>query len=107
MDHVTNVATNALSRYEQPLLPCFHLQSSPPLQVGLLTPEPCPTPSLCTGQVGYVILGMKTTRAARIGDTLHRIKAPVTPLPGFRPAKSMVFAGLFPVAGETLSLGLY
>jgi hypothetical protein len=63
-------------------------------QVGVLAPEPTPTGQLHTGQVGYVILGIKTTKAARVGDTLHLVKRPVEPLPGFRPAKSMVFAGL-------------
>ena len=46
--------------------------------------------------MGYVILGIKTTKAARVGDTLHLAKCPVEPLPGFRPAKSMVFAGAAP-----------
>ena len=63
-------------------------------QVGVLAPEPTPTGKLLTGQVGYVILGIKTTKAARVGDTLHAAKKPVLPLPGFRPAKSMVFAGV-------------
>ena len=62
-------------------------------QVGVLAPGPTPTGQLHTGQVGYVILGIKTTKAARVGDTLHLAKRPVEPLPGFRPAKSMVFAG--------------
>lgn len=62
-------------------------------QVGLLTPEPTPTGQLCTGQVGYVITGMKSARAARVGDTWHAARQPVPPLPGFRPSKSMVFAG--------------
>ena len=34
---------------------------------------------------------------AHIGDTLHRVGAPVDPMPGFRPAKAMVFAGVFPI----------
>lgn len=62
-------------------------------QVGLLTPEHTPTGQLCTGQVGYVITGMRSTRSARVGDTWHLIKQPVDPLPGFKPSKSMVFAG--------------
>ena len=63
------------------------------LQVGLLTPEPTPTGELRTGQVGYVITGMKSARAARVGDTWHRAKHPVPLLPGFKASKSMVFAG--------------
>ena len=62
-------------------------------QVGLLTPEPAATQQLRTGQVGYVITGMKSTRSARLGDTWHLLKQPVDPLPGFKPVKSMVFAG--------------
>ena len=59
----------------------------------MLAPEPTPTGRLFTGQVGYVVLGIKTTKAARVGDTLHAAKKPVPQLPGFRPAKSMVYAG--------------
>ena len=61
--------------------------------MGLLTPDPAATQQLRTGQVGYVITGMKSTRAARLGDTWHLLKQPVEPLPGFKPIKSMVFAG--------------
>ena len=43
-----------------------------------------------SGQVGYIILGMKSSKEARIGDTLHHPHFPVAPLPGFKPAKSMV-----------------
>ena len=72
-----------------------HLAANCNFQVGVLAPDPTPTGHLHTGQVGYVILGIKTTKAARVGDTLHLHKRPVEPLPGFRPAKSMVFAGAF------------
>ena len=34
---------------------------------------------------------------AHIGDTLHRVGNPVEPMPGFKPAKAMVYAGIFPV----------
>ena len=44
-----------------------------------------------------MLVGMKDTRAARVGDTWHRAREPVPALPGFRPAKSMVFAGIFPL----------
>ncbi len=63
------------------------------LQVGVLAPEAVPTGKLCTGQVGYLITGMKTTKSARVGDTWHLAKQPVEMLPGFKPAKSMVFSG--------------
>eukprot|EP00899_Mesostigma_viride_P017083 jgi/Mesvir1/25376/Mv01418-RA.2 len=87
------------------------------LEVGILTPELRPTGVLYTGQVGYLISGMKSTRDARVGDTLFHThahaaaamsassgvakdKPALEPLPGFQPARSMVFAGLYPTSGE-------
>ncbi len=71
------------------------------LEVGVLTPGPVPQDSLLTGQVGYILTGMKNTKSAKIGDTWHLAKKPVDALPGFREPKSMVFAGIFPAnAGE-------
>jgi len=70
------------------------------LEVGLLTPEATPTPRLQCGQVGYVITGMKHTSRARVGDTWRRAgpgAEDLEPLPGFSPAKSVCFGGLFPV----------
>ncbi|KAJ3182244.1 Translation factor guf1 mitochondrial [Gaertneriomyces sp. JEL0708] len=65
--------------------------------LGIMYPEQRTTTSLHAGQVGYAILGMKTTRDAHIGDTFYREGHPVESFPGFQPAKSMVFAGLYPV----------
>lgn len=45
------------------------------------------------GQVGYIIAGMKDVKEAQIGDTLYLQDQPVEALPGFKPAKPMVFAG--------------
>lgn len=45
------------------------------------------------GQVGYIIAGMKDVKEAQIGDTLYLQEQPVEALPGFKPAKAMVFAG--------------
>jgi translation factor GUF1, mitochondrial len=67
------------------------------LDIGLMYPEPTPTDALFAGQVGYIITGMKTVKEARVGDTLYHTKSSVTPFPGFKPAKPMVFAGIFPV----------
>jgi translation elongation factor EF-4 len=68
--------------------------------VGVLAPEPHSTGELLTGQVGYVLTGMKDTRAARVGDTWHLHKRPVEPISGFKEPKSMVFAGIFPVSAS-------
>lgn len=67
------------------------------LELGLMYPEPMPTEILYAGQVGYIITGMKTVREARVGDTLYHTKKAVAPFPGFKPAKPVVFAGIYPV----------
>uniref|UniRef100_G3USB6 GTP binding elongation factor GUF1 n=1 Tax=Meleagris gallopavo TaxID=9103 RepID=G3USB6_MELGA len=66
-------------------------------EVGILTPNEQPTHKLYAGQVGYLIAGMKEVTEAQIGDTLFMYKQPVEPLPGFKSAKPMVFAGMYPV----------
>jgi translation factor GUF1, mitochondrial len=70
------------------------------LELGLMYPEPTPCEALYAGQVGYLITGMKTVREARVGDTIYHTKKPVTPFPGFKPAKPMVFAGIYPVVTD-------
>ena len=70
------------------------------LEVGLMYPEPTPMKALYPGQVGYLITGMKSVKEARIGDTIYHTKKPVKAFPGFKPAKPMVFAGLYPVDSE-------
>ncbi len=70
------------------------------LELGLMYPEPTPMPALYAGQVGYLITGMKTVKEARVGDTIYHTKKAVTPFPGFKPAKPMVFAGMYPVVSE-------
>ena len=66
------------------------------LEIGLMYPDEQPMDALYAGQVGYLITGMKTVKEARVGDTIYHAKKPVTPFPGFKPAKPMVFAGIFP-----------
>ncbi len=67
------------------------------LELGLMYPEMSSMDALYAGQVGYLITGMKTIREAKIGDTIYHTKNPVASFPGFKPAKPMVFAGIFPV----------
>lgn len=67
------------------------------LECGLMYPDQQPMKALYAGQVGYIITGMKTVKEAQVGDTVFHRKNPVTPFPGFKPAKPMVFAGLYPV----------
>lgn len=74
------------------------------LEVGLMYPEMTPYDALYAGQVGYLITGMKTIKEARVGDTIFHSRYPVTPFPGFKPAKPMVFAGIFPVESSEFDL---
>jgi GTP-binding protein LepA len=70
-------------------------------EVGYLAPKPVKSGVLRTGEVGYLIAGIKKLSDARIGDTVtHRNRPTEKPLPGFKDAKSMVFCGIFP-AGES------
>jgi GTP-binding protein LepA len=70
-------------------------------EVGYLMPKPVKSGVLRTGEVGYLIAGIKKLSDARIGDTVtHRNRPTEKPLPGFKDAKSMVFCGIFP-AGES------
>jgi len=71
------------------------------LEVGVFRPRLAPVDSLQTGEVGYVATGLKNVRESQVGDTLTHAEAPAEePLPGYRPIKPMVFAGLYPVVGE-------
>ncbi|XP_022884082.1 translation factor GUF1 homolog, mitochondrial [Olea europaea var. sylvestris] len=75
-------------------------QSYEVLDVGIMHPELIPTGVLLTGQVGYIVSGMRSTKEARVGDTLYHTRSTVEPLPGFKPAKHMVFSGLYPADGS-------
>lgn len=80
------------------MIECAHTgQDYEVLDIGLMYPDLRPTSALYTGQVGYLIAGMKTVKEARVGDTIFHQGKAVPALPGFKPAKSMVFAGIYPV----------
>jgi len=79
-------------------------RSLEPLEVGVFRPALAPTDGLSTGEVGYVATGLKTVRDCRVGDTMTLDEAPGEPLPGYRPAKPMVFAGLYPANAEEFAL---
>ncbi|MCG8383415.1 MAG: translation elongation factor 4 [Gammaproteobacteria bacterium] len=69
--------------------------------VGVFTPKRCEQAVLETGEVGYVIAGIKEIDSARVGDTLTLDKKPASePLSGFQEVQPRVFAGLFPVSSD-------
>jgi len=70
-------------------------------RVGLFTPKRNDQPSLETGEVGYVIAGIKDIDGAPVGDTFTELDNPADrPLPGFKKVQPRVFAGLFPINSE-------
>jgi len=72
-----------------------------PVEIGIFGPDLRPNLRLKAGEVGYVATGLKTVRECRVGDTLtHAFNPAPEPLPGYRKAKPMVFAGIYPVEGE-------
>ncbi|MGB6836165.1 MAG: translation elongation factor 4 [Dehalococcoidia bacterium] len=76
-----------------------------PLEVGAFRPDMTPTNGLATGEVGYVATGLKNVTECRVGDTLTEDGRPASEaLPGYRPAKPMVFAGLYPVLANDYGL---
>ena len=67
-------------------------------KVGVFTPKRTDTGILNTGEVGFVIAGIKDIHGAPVGDTLTLTNSPASePLPGFKKAQPQVFAGLFPI----------
>ena len=75
------------------------------LEVGHLAPGMMADSVLTTGQIGYIVTNLKTTREARVGDTVtvgsgEPDSAKIKPLPGYREVKPFVYAGFFPTSNE-------
>lgn len=72
-----------------------------PVEVGVFAPEMTPIAQLTAGEVGYVATGLKSVRDAHVGDTIaDTMNLADTPLEGYRPAKPMVFASLYPTDAD-------
>jgi GTP-binding protein LepA len=72
-----------------------------PVELGIFNPRMEPIESLSAGEVGYVATGFKTVAECRVGDTLTlAINGSTEPLPGYAPAKPMVFAGFYPIDND-------
>ncbi len=75
------------------------------LELGVFRPQLVPVPLLRAGEVGYVATGLKNVREAQVGDTITSASNPApAALPGYQEAKSLVFAGIYPVSGEDYPL---
>ena len=70
-------------------------------EIGIMAPEAQEADALETGEVGYLIAGIKEVSLAKVGDTVTSTDAPAErPLPGYREPKPMVFAGIYPIEGD-------
>ncbi|WP_394146754.1 translation elongation factor 4 [Shewanella atlantica] len=70
-------------------------------RVGIFTPKQTDTPELKTGEVGFVIAGIKEIHGAPVGDTLtHAKHGAAEPLAGFKKVKPQVYAGVFPISTD-------
>lgn len=71
------------------------------LEVGALKPDMTPGDSLQAGEIGYIVTNLRSTREAKVGDTVTLSASPATePLPGYQDVKPFVYAGFFPESNE-------
>lgn len=71
------------------------------LEVGALKPDMTPGTSLQTSEIGYIVTNLKSTREAKVGDTITLSSAPAAePLPGYKNVQPFVYAGFFPESNE-------
>ncbi len=71
------------------------------LEVGVLTPKMSPKEKLSEGEIGYIVTNLKTTREAKVGDTVTLVKNPAgEALPGYKDVLPFVYAGFFPVSND-------
>jgi GTP-binding protein LepA len=70
-------------------------------EIGVLRLKPEPRPELSTGDVGYIISGIKSAKEVKVGDTITHFDKPCAEgIIGFEEVKPMVFAGIYPVDTE-------
>ena len=75
------------------------------LELGVFRPQLVPVETLSAGEVGYVATGLKSVRDCQVGDTLTSAEHPATsPLPGYKAATPLVFAGIYPINGPDYPL---
>ena len=71
------------------------------LDVGILNPKMSPKSKLCAGEIGYIVTNLKTTKDAKVGDTVTLSQKPAShALPGYKNIHPFVYAGFFPVSND-------
>jgi GTP-binding protein LepA len=83
------------------------------LEVGTLAPDLTPAQELQTGEIGYIVTNLKSTREAKVGDTVTLVSATtvakdthttIVPLPGYQDVRPFVYAGFFPDTSDHYEL---
>ena len=70
-------------------------------EVGILKLDMCPREEIRTGDVGYIISGIKTAAEVKVGDTITHVERPCKEaIAGFEEVKPMLFAGMYPVQAD-------
>ncbi len=74
------------------------------LEIGFFHPKFFPSKEINTGEVGYIVTGLRDVRKARVGDTVTVANSAVEALPGYKQVKPMVYASIFPTSGDDYPL---
>ncbi len=74
------------------------------LEVGMLAPSEVPVGSLTSGEIGYVVTGIKEPGVASVGDTIIFEKSASEPLPGYKEARPVVWASVFPESQDDFTI---
>lgn len=74
------------------------------LEVGVLTPGEVPTGELSSGEIGYIVTGIKEPGVANVGDTLRPEKSSVAPLSGYQTASPVVWSSVFPESQDDFTM---
>ena len=69
-------------------------------KIGYFTPKMVNTEELKTGEIGFIITGMKTIHDCKVGDTILDVRGGGDALPGFKPSIPVVFSSFFPVEAD-------
>ena len=74
-------------------------------EIGVLKMDLCPKKALGCGDVGYIVSGIKTATAVKVGDTITTVENPCSQaIDGFEEVKPMVFAGVYPIEAEDFEM---
>lgn len=74
------------------------------LEVGMLSPKEVPTPKLESGEIGYIVTGLKEPGVAKVGDTITLSKGGAEPLSGFKEPSPVVWASVFPESQDDFTI---